>query len=206
MLIRSAAMSGWRTWWLGGLTIIGLLAVPARGDIYMYRDTRGVLHFSNAPTEPQYQYYMPDFSNWKTTRLGRIDGARRKAYDRIIQDAARRHQVDTALVKAVIRAESDFVPGAVSSAGALGLMQLMPATARLHNVWRVFEPRENVEGGVSHLRYLLDRYGGNLRLALAAYNAGEKAVESHGGVPPYPETVEYLSRVLRFRDQYLREQ
>ena len=199
-------MSGWRTWWLGGLTIIGLLAVPARGDIYMYRDTRGVLHFSNAPTEPQYQYYMPDFSNWKTTRLGRIDGARRKAYDRIIQDAARRHQVDTALVKAVIRAESDFVPGAVSSAGALGLMQLMPATARLHNVWRVFEPRENVEGGVSHLRYLLDRYGGNLRLALAAYNAGEKAVESHGGVPPYPETVEYLSRVLRFRDQYLREQ
>jgi soluble lytic murein transglycosylase len=172
----------------------------------MYRDTRGVLHFSNAPTEPQYQYYMPDFSNWKTTRLGRIDGARRKAYDRIIQDAARRHQVDTALVKAVIRAESDFVPGAVSSAGALGLMQLMPATARLHNVWRVFEPRENVEGGVSHLRYLLDRYGGNLRLALAAYNAGEKAVDSHGGVPPFPETWEYLARVMRFRESYLREQ
>ena len=109
-------------------------------------------------------------------------------------------------MKAVIRAESDFVPYAVSPKGAQGLMQLMPETARLRNVWRVFEPRENVEGGVSHLRYLLDRYGGNLKLALAAYNAGEKAVEAHGGVPPYPETIEYLSRVLRFRDLYLHEQ
>ena len=113
--------------------------------------------------------------------------------------------MDTALVKAVIRAESDFVPSAVSPKGAQGLMQLMPATARLRNVWRAFEPRQNVEGGVSHLRYLLDRYGGNLRLALAAYNAGEKAVDAYGGVPPYPETMEYLARVLRFRDLYLRE-
>ena len=192
------------------LTVLGLAAcvTAARGDIYMYRDTRGVLHFSNAPSEPQYQYYMPDIASWKTFR-GRYDatgGTRRKAYDKIIQDAARRHQVDTALVKAVIRAESDFVPSAVSPKGALGLMQLMPATAHMHNIWRVFEPRENVEGGVTHLRYLLDRYGGNVRLALAAYNAGEKAVDMHGGVPPYPETWEYLARVMRFRDSYLREQ
>lgn len=191
---------------MGGALVLGLLAVPVHADIYMYRDTRGLLHFSNAPSEPQYQYYLPNFSGWTHSRLGRIDGARRKAFDGIIRDAARRHQVDTALVKAVIRAESDFVPRAVSPKGALGLMQLMPATARLHNVWRVFEPSENVEGGVSHLRYLLDRYGGNLKLALAAYNAGEKAVDAHGGVPPYPETWEYLSRVLRFRDSYLHEQ
>jgi soluble lytic murein transglycosylase-like protein len=111
-----------------------------------------------------------------------------------------------ALVKAVIRAESDFVPEAVSPKGALGLMQLMPATARMHNVWRIMEPQQNVEGGVEHLRYLLDRYAGNLQWALAAYNAGEKAVEVHGGVPPYPETWEYLTRVLRFRDSYRREQ
>jgi soluble lytic murein transglycosylase-like protein len=199
-------MRGWRSWWLVSAVITSLWVVAARADIYMYRDTRGVLHFSNAPSEPQYQYYLPDITSWTTSRLGRIDGKRRKAFDRIIQDAARRHQVDTALVKAVIRAESDFVPYAVSPKGAQGLMQLMPTTARLRNVWRVFEPRENVEGGVSHLRYLLDRYGGNLRLALAAYNAGEKAVDAHGGVPPYPETVEYLSRVLRFRSMYLREQ
>ena len=206
MRLPSCAMSGWRTWLLGGAVVVGCFTASARADIYMYKDTRGVLHFSNAPSEPQYHYYMPDITSWKTTRLGRIDGARRKAFDRIIQDAARRHQVDTALVKAVIRAESDFVPYAVSPKGAQGLMQLMPETARLRNVWRVFEPRENVEGGVSHLRYLLDRYGGNLKLALAAYNAGEKAVEAHGGVPPYPETIEYLSRVLRFRDLYLHEQ
>jgi len=196
-----------RWWFIGGALMVGQLAAPVHADIYMYRDTRGLLHFSNAPSEPQYQkYYLPDYSNWSRSRLGRTDGARRKAFDNIIRDAAQRHQVDTALVKAVIRAESDFVPRAVSPKGALGLMQLMPATARLHNVWRVFEPRENVEGGVTHLRYLLDRYGGNLKLALAAYNAGEKAVDAHGGVPPYPETWEYLSRVLRFRDSYLHEQ
>jgi soluble lytic murein transglycosylase len=188
--------------------VIAFSAVAAHADIYMYRDTRGVLHFSNAPSEPQYQYYLPDFSSWKwrAGKLGRIDGARRKAFDGIIRDAARRHRIDMALVKAVIRAESDFVPYALSPKGAQGLMQLMPATARMRNVWRSFEPRQNVEGGVSHLRYLLDRYSGNVRLALAAYNAGEGAVEKHGGVPPYPETWEYMSRVLRFRDLYLREQ
>jgi soluble lytic murein transglycosylase-like protein len=201
-------MRGWYTGLVGTLLAFAL-AMPARGDIYMYRDTRGVFHFSNAPSEPQYQYYMPDISGWKSARhggWGSIGGARRKAYDAIIQDAAHRHHVDVALVKAVIRAESDFVARAVSPKGALGLMQLMPATAHMHNVWRVFEPRQNVEGGVTHLRYLLDRYGGNLRLALAAYNAGEKAVDAHGGVPPYPETWEYLARVLRFRDSYQHEQ
>jgi len=196
-------------WLMGAIVVAGMWALPARADIYMYRDTRGGLHFSNAPTEPQYQYYMPDLRSWKVRgwgRTGRIDGARRKAYDKLINEVAQRHHVDTALVKAVIRAESDFVPEAVSPKGALGLMQLMPATARSHGVWRAFEPRENVEGGVTHLRYLLDRYNGNLRLALAAYNAGEKAVDSHGGVPPYPETWEYLTRVLRFRESYLSEQ
>jgi len=192
-----------------GLFFVLVTALPAEADIYRYRDSRGVLHFSNAPTEPQYQFYVPDAAGPRKVRRCHneaIDGARRKTYDGIIREAARRHQVDAALVKAVIRAESDFVPQAVSPKGALGLMQLMPATARQRNVWRVMEPRENVEGGVVHLRYLLDRYAGDLRLALAAYNAGEKAVDDHGGVPPYPETLEYLSRVLRFRDSYLQEQ
>jgi soluble lytic murein transglycosylase-like protein len=195
--------------WLGTFLLIALWAFPAPADIYMYRDKRGVLHFSNAPSEPEYQYYLPDLTSWpswRPGRLGRIDGARRKAFDSIIRDASRRYRVDMPLVKAVIRAESDFVPYAVSPAGAQGLMQLMPATARLRNVWRTFEPRQNVEGGVSHLRYLLDRYSGNVRLALAAYNAGENAVDKHGGIPPFAETTEYVSRVLRFRDLYLREQ
>jgi soluble lytic murein transglycosylase len=184
-----------------------LWAVPASADIYMYRDTRGGLHFSNAPAEPQYRYYMSDVF-WTAGRPKGwgprwADPQRHKAYDNIIRTAAQRHQIDEALVKAVIRAESDFVPDAVSPKGALGLMQLMPATARLRGVWKAFEPSQNVEGGVRHLRYLLDRYSGNLRLALAAYNAGEAAVDRNGGVPPYPETIEYLARVMRFRDGYL---
>jgi soluble lytic murein transglycosylase-like protein len=203
-------MRGTRISWVAGVLLLGSVwAVSARADIYMYRDTRGGLHFSNAPAEPQYQYYMSELQSWKVGRWGRggrIDGARRKAYDKLISEVARRHHVDTALVKAVIRAESDFVPHAVSPKGALGLMQLMPQTARMHGVWHVLEPRDNVEGGVSHLRYLLDRYNGNLRLVLAAYNAGEKAVEKHGGVPPYPETQDYVASVLRFRDSYLSEQ
>ena len=201
-------MRGWYKVLLGTLLVFAF-ALPAYGDTWVYVDARGVFNFTNAPSGPQYQYYMPDTSSWKNARFSGFDaigGARRKAYDDIIRDAARRHQVDVALVKAVIRAESDFVSRAVSPKGALGLMQLMPATAHMHNVWRVFEPSQNLEGGVTHLRYLLDRYGGNLRLALAAYNAGEKAVDAHGGVPPYPETWEYLARVMRFRNSYLREQ
>jgi soluble lytic murein transglycosylase-like protein len=187
------------------LTAIALavLTGSASAEIYMYRDRSGVLHFSNAPSSPAYRPYVPDFTGW-VRRMGPVvDRERHRRYDTIIRDAAERYGVDTALVKAVIRAESDFVPWAVSPKGAQGLMQLMPATARMHNVWRVWEPRQNVEGGVRHLRQLLDRYSGNIRLALAAYNAGEGAVATHRGVPPYPETIEYLNRVLRFRDHYL---
>jgi soluble lytic murein transglycosylase-like protein len=93
----------------------------------------------------------------------------------------------------------------VSRKGALGLMQLMPETAAQHQVQNVFLPRDNIEGGCRHLRMLLDRYGGNLPLVIAAYNAGTRRVEEAGGVPPIPETREYLARVLRYRLAYLRE-
>ena len=197
---------GWRVLWvvvgLGALLPVG----RARAEIYMYRDQHGVLHFSNAPADPGYQRWAPSASGFRVSaRVLAEDSARRKAFDPIIADAAQRNRVDPALVKAVIRAESDFVPFARSPKGALGLMQLMPATARLHNVWSVFEPKDNIEGGVRHLRLLLDQYNGNVKLALAAYNAGDGAVERHGGIPPYPETIEYLARVLRFREQYQRE-
>lgn len=200
---------------LAALCTLSLHVSPSAADIYLYRDTKGGLHFSNAPSDPSYQYYMP--ASWKvpswrwstafggSVRTGRIDGARRMAYDEIIQEIAGRHQVDTALVKAVIRTESDFAPHAVSPKGARGMMQLMPGTARMHGVWRVFDARDNIDGGVRHLRYLLERYSGNLRLALAAYNAGEGAVDRHRGVPPYPETIDYVSRVISFRDSYLRQ-
>ena len=195
--------------WVGA----GLLWLPAQSaaEMYMYKDARGRLHFSNAPANPGYQRYSPTKASAGVYRMRgvRRDSAaaraRRKAFDPIIATAAARHRLDPALVKAVIRTESDFIPYARSPKGALGLMQLMPATARQHKVWRVFDPAENIEGGARHLRLLLDQYNGNVRLALAAYNAGGGAVSRHGGVPPYRETIQYLQKVLAFREQYVRE-
>jgi len=122
-------------------------------------------------------------------------------FKRLIESAARRYGVDPALVTAVVQAESNFSPTAVSTAGAKGLMQLMDATARTFGVTDAFDPLENVDGGVRFLRSLLDRYG-DVRLALAAYNAGPAAVDRYGGVPPYEETQVYVSRVLGLREQY----
>jgi soluble lytic murein transglycosylase-like protein len=192
-----AVLCGWLAW----------LPTSASAEIYMYRDARGRRYFSTAPASPGYTRYTPRTAELPTMRFyGRRDTAssraRREALEPIISEVAGRHRVDPALVKAVIRTESNFISYARSPKGAVGLMQLMPATARRHNVWRVFDPRENIEGGVRHLRLLLDQYNGNVRLALAAYNAGDGAVSRHGGVPPYPETIEYLQRVLAYRDQY----
>ena len=115
----------------------------------------------------------------------------REAVDRI----AARNQLPPLLVHSVIKVESNYNPNAISPKGALGLMQLIPATARRFGVSNAFNPVENVEGGAKYLRYLLDLYKGDYRLALAAYNAGEGAVAKHGGVPPYAETVNYLQQV-----------
>jgi soluble lytic murein transglycosylase-like protein len=115
----------------------------------------------------------------------------------LVEQAARRHDVDPKLVHAVIRQESDYDPYAVSSKGAMGLMQLMPATASRFGVQNIFDPAENVRGGVLYLRHLLERYNGDAALTLAAYNAGEGAVDRYGDVPPYRETVNYISKVRR---------
>ena len=112
-----------------------------------------------------------------------------------IDAVAKQHQVDPNLVRAIIEVESAWNTQAVSSKGALGLMQLMPATAAQYGVTDVFDPKENISGGVRHLRYLLDQFKGNVRLALAAYNAGENAVTRNGGVPPYRETQDYILKL-----------
>jgi len=120
----------------------------------------------------------------------------RGQYNTEIREISARHGVDATLVESVIRAESAFNPTAVSRTGARGLMQLMPKTAVMLGVRDSFNPRENIDGGVRHLRYLLDRYPGNVALAVAAYNAGEGAVDSYRGIPPYAETQQYVQRVL----------
>lgn len=196
---------------LVGAAVFLTLAAEAQARVYVYRDTDGAVRFTNAPAVPgkREARFRLASSAWPRTRwaspgIGSVGGARRTRYDEIINEAAIRHCVDSNLIKAVIRVESDFVPHAVSPKGALGLMQLMPSTARMLRVRRAFDPNANVDGGVRHLRYLLDRFQGNLRLALAAYNAGEGAVAKHRGIPPYAETRDYVSRVLRYRDVYVR--
>lgn len=117
-------------------------------------------------------------------------------FDELISLAAREHALDPKLLKSVMLFESGFNPKAVSRKGARGLMQLMPQTAKLHGVRNVHDPLQNVQAGARHLAYLLDLYAGNLEKTLAAYNAGEPAVERYGGVPPYEETQEYVRNIL----------
>ena len=123
------------------------------------------------------------------------------AFNAHIKDAASRHGVSEDLIAAIIEVESQFNPRAVSRRGARGLMQLMPATAAGLGVNDPFDPRENIDGGVRHLRRLMDRFDNNLPLVLAAYNAGRQAVLDHGGIPPYQQTREYVSRILRRLDR-----
>ena len=132
-------------------------------------------------------------------------GADFERYNTVIWKAAERYQVDYALVKAVIKTESNFNPQAVSRAGAKGLMQLMPGTADALGVDNSFHPEDNIQGGVRHLRYLLDLFKGDMRLALAAYNSGEKVVFRYNGIPPYKETRTYIRRVLRHFQNYSSE-
>lgn len=126
----------------------------------------------------------------------KLPGAETSRYAAEIEEASARYGVPRRLVEAVIRVESRFNASAVSSKGARGLMQLMPQTAAILGVRDVLNPRQNIDGGVRHLRGLIERYSNDLRLALAAYNAGEQAVNGYGGVPPYPETQQYVEKVL----------
>jgi len=191
-----------------GLLLSIVWTAPVSAKVYVYRAPTGEVHFTNAPAlPPQPSLRLASTAwpkaRWRSAPVGRVDGARRQRFDEIINEAAVRHRVDSNLIKAVIRVESDFVPHAVSPKGALGLMQLMPATARMLRVRSAFDPQANVDGGVRHLRYLIDRFQGNMRLVLAAYNAGEGAVKRHGGIPPYRETQDYVRRVLQYRQAYV---
>lgn len=124
------------------------------------------------------------------------------AYDELIRHSAREHRVDRALVKAIIHAESAFNPYATSNKGARGLMQLLPTTAAMYGISNLYDPEQNIAAGVQHLKYLLKKYRNNSRLAVAAYNAGETAVNRYRGIPPYKETRIYVAKVLRYKRQY----
>jgi soluble lytic murein transglycosylase len=172
-------------------------AAPVQAEVYRLKAPDGTIYFTNAPTDPQYRRIGGGATGSEAGWLRLPRGDTRPYLNEIIE-ASNRYGVPDRLVTAVIRAESGFNPRAVSRKGAQGLMQLMPATASNLGVRNSFDPRENIHGGVRHLRALIDRFPGNLPLAIAAYNAGEKAVLTYGGIPPYPETQDYVGKVMRF--------
>lgn len=176
---------------------LSMVVTPASADVYFYKDNQGVLTFTNVPNHAGYRRVIRDADAQEL-----VSSSNGRAYEDLIRTASGRHSVDVDLIRAVIKAESDFRANVRSHKGAMGLMQLMPETARLHNVADAYDPTENVEGGVRHLKMLLERYQGDLQLSLAAYNAGSGAVEKHGGIPPFAETREYVRRVLRYYDSY----
>jgi soluble lytic murein transglycosylase-like protein len=174
-----------------------LVTGPAAAETYQFVAPDGTVHFTNAPGDPRYRRMAsPTISGTAEGWLRVPASAVNPSLTDLIRVAAERHNVPHELVSAVIRVESGFNARAVSPKGARGLMQLMPQTASLLGVRDSFDPRDNIDGGVRHLRGLLDQFGNNLPLVLAAYNAGEGAVSRHGGIPPYPETQAYVARIL----------
>ena len=170
---------------------------PAVAEVFTLVDEAGGIHLTNTPCLPEYAALVPPELCAPSVPPPPSTAAPSTAeLTTVIERLAADHGVDPRLVEAVMRAESGGNPRAVSPKGAAGLMQLMPARAVALGVVDVFDPIENLVGGIRHLRDLLWRYQGNLSLALAAYNAGEGAVEAYGGVPPYPETRQYVRKVL----------
>jgi soluble lytic murein transglycosylase-like protein len=177
------------------ILLLGASVVYA--DVYVFKDKQGVLTFTNVPNHGGYRRVLRETSG-PVAAVPLVNAS----YEDLIRNVSGRYNVDADLIRAVIKTESDFKSNARSIKGAMGLMQLMPDTARLNNVNDAYDPIENVDGGVRHLKTLLERYQGDLELSLAAYNAGSGAVEKHGGIPPFAETREYVRRVLRFYDSY----
>lgn len=166
---------------------------PADADIYRYVDASGRVHFTDTPTHGRYDMYMKEEAPVKASNRSYLD---------IIRRHATSYQLEEALVKAVIKVESDYQPRVVSRKGAQGLMQLIPQTAKDLKVSNPFDPYENIRGGSEYLRMMLDLFNNDVELALAAYNSGPSTVKRYGGIPPYDETQKYVKKVKRYLDYY----
>lgn len=177
-------------------------------QLYAYGSGKGVITFTTVRPEGKAYWVVKPKTPLYSSFVDRGRGYRwcshpvASKYDDLILTLSRNYQLEPALVKAVMHVESAFNSGARSSKGAMGLMQLMPDTARRFGIQEPYRPLENVVGGVRYLRWLFEHFDGNVRNVLAGYNAGENAVHKYNGIPPYTETQDYVRRVLELRDRY----
>ncbi len=185
-------------------TLLALASAAWGGSMYICREKSGAMNFTNAPTGANCRpYSLSQSGGFQATMGGGSTDS--TTYDQDIRRIGRQYQVEPQLIKAIIQAESDFNHRAVSRRGALGLMQLMPDTARELHVVNPFNARENIDGGTRYLRQILDNFKGNLTLSLAAYNAGPGLVTRTGAVPEIPETQQYVTKVIRQYKEYKRQ-
>ena len=205
-------MSGWKRLMTRGIStalcalLLALPAAPAVGQVFVYEDADGSLSFTDMPRHAGYRM-LPD-----PTEKDRVKATLERraaprtvatgAWDGVIARAGREHGVSPGLLKAIVHVESLFDLHAVSHKGAQGLMQLMPKTASHLGVENPFDPWQNIEAGTKYMVYLLKRFQGDEKLALAAYNAGETTVRRYGGIPPYKETEKYVKRVMSLSRRY----
>ena len=180
---------------LGGVLLVPFLVglSPADADIYRYVDADGRVQFTDTPTHGRWDMYRKENPSVESGNRSYLD---------IIRRHAGFYRLEEALVKAVIKVESDYQPRVVSKKGAQGLMQLIPETAKSLNVNNPFDPSENIRGGSEYLRRMLDLFNDDIELALAAYNSGPTTVRQYGGIPPYDETRNYVKKVKRYLEYY----
>jgi soluble lytic murein transglycosylase len=178
------------------LLVLCNTGVGSAGSIYSFVDERGAWHFSNVPTDPRYGLES------RSRHISPYVPRNYSEFEEIISETATRYDLDPDLIRAIIQIESGGIPDARSSKGAIGLMQLMPGTSSNLAVSNPFDPKANIRGGTKYLRQLIERFRGNLVLALAAYNAGPGKVERYKGIPPYPETRRYVRKVLDQWQEY----
>ncbi len=179
--------------------LVLIYASPASSDIYRYVDETGVVCYTDAPMgKATVRVVKENQGSAKQTKAAESapSSVTGMDYSGYVQQAAAKYEIEPELINAVIKTESNGNHRAVSNKGAMGLMQLMPSTANDMNVINPFNPEENIEGGTKYLRQLLEKFNGDLTLALAAYNAGPKTVEKYGNVPPIPETRQYVKKII----------
>lgn len=196
----SATRRGWLS--VCGVLMVWAMGAPAGAEIYTYRDSSGNVYFTDSPNAHEIDVMGARYLEGQEVSAMPKKVWSSSAFDAFIMKASERHQVPFALVKAVIHAESGFNPRALSPKGAKGLMQLMPENVSFYKLKDPYDPRENIMAGCAYLKHLLSVFEGNMRLALAAYNAGPGNVKTHNGIPPFAETQAYVAKVERFNRYY----